>query len=484
MLTRHTARAGWLRLLALGSLVLLSACERPPMDTVQHGYRGTGMVQVYNPRIMEGVIEANQPPAPAPAPAPDGPKASEVYQNVKVLGHLSVGDFTNLMVSMTAWVAPPEQGCNYCHNPANFADDSLYTKVVARNMVKMTQTINSDWKNHVAATGVTCFTCHRGQPVPKFVWFKPAPQDKKADFIGNKMAQNTPAASVKLASLPYDPFTPYLSGNEPIRVQSTKALPTDHVASIARTETTYSLMTHMSASLGVNCTYCHTTQSFSQWDGAPPQRLTAFHGIRMVRALNNEHMEPLTATFPANRKGELGDVAKLNCATCHQGAYKPVFGAPMVEGYPGLAALQKAVAASAAPAAAPADGVPAAAEAPAPAAAAPAGAPSEALAALLPAKVLFAVGKDSLTDEARKVIADAAKLLAAEPGVKVTISGFADQSGNMDANMALSKRRAFSVRDALKAAGVAEDRIELKKPEMAVGGASADARRVEINAAR
>ena len=482
MNARNTTRAAWLKLLALGSLLLLSACERPPMDTVQHGYRGTGMAQVYNPRTMEGVIEANQPPGPAPAPSPDGPKASEVYQNVKVLGHLSVGDFTNLMVSMTAWVSP-EKGCAYCHNPANFADDSLYTKLVARNMVKMTQTINSDWKNHVSSTGVTCFTCHRGQPVPEFVWFKPPVQTQGADFIGNKMAQNTPAASVKFASLPYDPFSSYLSGSEPIRVQSTKALPTDHVASIARTETTYSLMTHMSASLGVNCTFCHTSQSFGKWEGGPPQRLTAYHGIRMVRDLNNAHMEPLTATFPANRKGELGDVAKLNCATCHQGAYKPLFGAPMVKDYPGLAALRAAV--EKAPAVvAPADGVPTASEAPAGATAAEpsAAAPSAALASALPAKVLFAVGKDGLTDDARKVVADAAKLLAAEPGVKVTISGFADQSGNVAANMALSKRRAFAVRDALKAAGIAEDRIELKKPETAVAGASADSRRVEINA--
>jgi photosynthetic reaction center cytochrome c subunit len=401
-----------------------------------------------------------------------------------VLGHLSVGDFTNLMVSMTAWVSP-EKGCAYCHNPANFADDSLYTKIVARNMVKMTQTINADWKNHVSTTGVTCFTCHRGQPVPQFVWFKPPVQDKGADFIGNKMAQNTPAPSVKLASLPYDPFSHYLSGSEPIRVQSTKALPTDHVASIARTENTYSLMTHMSSSLGVNCTYCHNTQSFGKWEGGPPQRLTAYHGIRMVRDLNNQHMEPLTDTFPANRKGELGDVAKLNCATCHQGAYKPVFGAPMIKDHPGLASLREAFEKSAT-APAPADGVPAASETPPAAAAAAAAttAPSEALSSLLPAKVLFAVGKDSLTDEARKVIADAAKLLAAEQGVKVTISGFADQSGNMDANMELSKRRAFTVRDALKAAGVAEDRIELKKPELAVAGASSDSRRVEINAAR
>ena len=68
--------------------------------------------------------------------------------------------------------------------------------------------------------------------------------------------------------------------------------------------------------------------------------------------------------------------------------------------------------------------------------------------------------------------------------MKVTISGFADQRGNVNANMELSKRRAFAVRDALKAAGVAEDRIELKKPEMAVGGGDADDRRVEINAVK
>ena len=42
-------------MLALG--LMLSGCKEPPverpmMDSVQHGYRGTGMVQVYNPRIV------------------------------------------------------------------------------------------------------------------------------------------------------------------------------------------------------------------------------------------------------------------------------------------------------------------------------------------------------------------------------------------------------------------------------------------------
>jgi len=334
-------------LVPMGAL-LLAGCERPPMESVQHGYRGTGMVQVYNPRLLDDVVEANRVPEAQPAASAEGPKAKDVYQNVQVLGDLSVGEFTRLMVSMTAWVSP-EQGCNYCHNPANFADDSLYTKIVSRKMVEMTQTINSQWKNHVSTTGVTCFTCHRGAPVPEHIWFTPAQQAMGSNFIGDKAGQNTPAQTVKLASLPYDPFTPYLLKDEPIRVNATRALPTDHVASIASTEKTYSLMTHMSSSLGVNCTYCHNTQSFSSWEGGPPQRVTAYHGIRMARTLNQSFMEPLTDVFPAERKGELGDVAKLNCATCHQGAYKPLLGQSMLQDYPELAVLREAFARAPAP---------------------------------------------------------------------------------------------------------------------------------------
>ena len=331
----------WLGMLALGSLVLLSGCERPPMETVQHGYRGTGMVIVNNPRTQAELVKANVVPESLPAASPDGPKAGQIYQNVKVLGDLSVGEFTRLMVSMTAWVSP-EQGCNYCHVGANFADDSLYTKVVARRMVQMTQHINTDWKTHVAETGVTCYTCHRGNPVPKEVWFTADSAPQGSNFMGNKTGQNTPADSVKLASLPYDPFTPYLLGSEPIRVNAATALPTKGVQgeSIQRTEKTYALMSHMSTGLGVNCTFCHNGNAFQSWENAPPQRVTAYYGIRMARDINLAYMEPLTDVFPANRKGELGDVAKANCATCHQGVNKPLLGVSMLKDHPQLAAYR------------------------------------------------------------------------------------------------------------------------------------------------
>ena len=334
-----------LQLLGLSSLLLLSACERPFMDSVQNGYRGTGMVQVYNPRILETKQDNNVVPPAQPPASPDGPKASQVFQNVKVLGDLSVGEFTRLMVSMTAWVAP-QQGCTYCHAGDNMADDSKYTKVVARRMVEMTQHINADWKPHVANTGVTCYTCHRGEPVPKEVWFKADSQPQGSNFIGDKAGQNSPAASVNLSSLPNDPFTPFLLGKADIRVNGPTALPSGNRHSTKQAEWTYGLMTHMSTSLGVNCTYCHNTRSFQTWEGGPPQRTTAWHGIQMARDLNLAYLEPLTASFPANRKGELGDVAKVNCATCHQGAYKPLNGAAMLKDHPELGKYTAASAAA------------------------------------------------------------------------------------------------------------------------------------------
>ena len=333
--TRSTA----MNLLKLGlSLIgatLLASCERPPVDTVQRGYRGTAMVQVYNPRILATQAEVNTPPEMPPPASPDGPKAGAIYQNVKVLGNLSVAQFSRTMASITAWVAP-KQGCVYCHDAGNFASDTLYTKVVARRMLQMTQTINVDWKAHVANTGVTCYTCHRGNNIPQEVWFQPLAPRHANTFIGDKAGQNLPAPAAGLASLPEDPFSAYLLGAENIRVQGAVALPAGNRQSTKQAEWTYSLMVHMSKSLGVNCTQCHNSRAFGSWENSSPPRLTAWHGIRMARQLNNEFMVPLTGTFPAHRLGGAGDVAKVNCATCHQGAHKPLYGAQMLVGYPEL----------------------------------------------------------------------------------------------------------------------------------------------------
>ena len=345
---RFSAGLRWMS--AIVGAALLVGCERPPVETVQGGYRGTSMGQVYNPRITAQDVAKNTAPESLPAAAAEGPKAKDVYQNVKVLGDLSVGEFTRHMASITAWVSP-DQGCAYCHNLANLADDSKYTKVVARRMIEMTQHVNADWKKHVADTGVTCYTCHRGKPVPAEVWFAPPDRKYAANSVmGDLAGQNIANPAAVYSSLPYDPFTPYLKEAQPIRVNGNEALKMTGTAanrtSTKQAEFTYSLMMHMSDSLGVNCTFCHNTRNFASWTEAPPQRVTAWHGIRMARDLNNAYLEPLTGVFPAQRLGPKGDVAKVNCATCHQGAWKPLYGAQMAKGHPEL--LQVAAAATAA----------------------------------------------------------------------------------------------------------------------------------------
>lgn len=311
--------------------------QSPSTEIVQVGYRGTGMEQIYHRSEIPRLIAANQVPEAQDKASSAGPKASTEYTNVKVLGDLSVDEFNRLMLVMTEWVSP-EQGCNYCHNAENLASDELYTKVVSRRMLEMTRQINASWKPHVGETGVTCYTCHRGQPVPANLWFlDPGPEQAKG-MAGNRAGQNAPSPAVGLTSLPFDPFDTFLrdTGNS-IRVVSNTALPDTNRASIKQTEWTYGLMMHMSDSLGVNCTFCHNSRSFTSWDQSSPRRTTAYHGIQLVREVNKDFLEPLRTTFPPERLGPTADAPKVNCATCHAGAFKPLLGAPMLRDYPELA---------------------------------------------------------------------------------------------------------------------------------------------------
>jgi photosynthetic reaction center cytochrome c subunit len=312
--------------------------ERPPVESVQRGYRGLGMVQVYNPRDVAHKADLNRIPESFPRPAPSGKKASQVYTNVKVLGDVDSDEFVRLMAAITEWVSPV-QGCAYCHKEGEeFSADTLYTKTVSRRMLEMTRFINTTWKAHVADTGVTCYTCHRGNPVPRNIWFHDSSDTQALSMVGNRAGQNTPSPGVGFTSLPYDPFTAFLQYAEDIRVVSNTALPEGSRRSIKQTEGTYALMMHMSEALGVNCTYCHNTRSFMSWDQSSPQRATTWHGIRMVRALNMTYLEPLRPEFPAARLGPLGDAPKVNCTSCHQGSFKPLYGASMLTDFPELGA--------------------------------------------------------------------------------------------------------------------------------------------------
>ncbi|MCS6987813.1 MAG: photosynthetic reaction center cytochrome PufC [Sphingomonadaceae bacterium] len=342
--------------LLAGLPLALAACEVGPKDIQQTGHRGTGMVQLADRSNLPGpdripgetyrdiVLDPNNL----------GEPAGEFYENVQVLGDLKTEEFNRLMIAITEWVSP-EQGCNYCHNPENMASDEVYTKVVARKMIQMTRAINVNWKDHVKDTGVTCWTCHRGQPVPAHYWTTD-PESMARMGMRSRRGQNNPDAMPAVySSLPYDPFTAYILEKDPserrIRVSGTSAYPMPGMrrATLMDTEMTYGFMMHFSDSLGVNCTFCHNTHSFSDWSGSTAQRAISWYGIRMVRDANENYITPLTSVFPASRLGPAGDPFKINCATCHQGKNKPMGGYSMIREFPELARLPVAAPAAVTP---------------------------------------------------------------------------------------------------------------------------------------
>ena len=89
-----------------------------------------------------------------------GPKAPP--KNLKVL------DPSNFMDTMRTFVPAlglaDKGGCNFCHEQDR-SSDAKPEKVMARMMLTMVKDINSkfpDGKEHV-----TCYTCHRGDTMPK-----------------------------------------------------------------------------------------------------------------------------------------------------------------------------------------------------------------------------------------------------------------------------------------------------------------------------
>lgn len=98
------------------------------------------------------------------------------------------------------------------------------------------------------------------------------------------------------------------------------------------------------------------------------------------------------------------------------------------------------------------------------------------------AKIYFDTGKTALPADAGQTLAATVEWLKSNSSAKAVISGFSDPRGNLTKNEELSKNRAKAVREMLKAAGIDESRIEMRKPEtVESGGDLAKARRVEVS---
>ena len=111
------------------------------------------------------------------------------------------------------------------------------------------------------------------------------------------------------------------------------------------------------------------------------------------------------------------------------------------------------------------------------AAAAPAG---------MPFQIFFATGQSALDDKAQATLNQAVEWLKANADVKIALSGFVDATGSAEVNAEIAKQRAQAVAKALTDAGIAAERIELRKPQIITDSTGADeqARRVDIVAAQ
>jgi len=89
------------------------------------------------------------------------PTAAQENKNLKVLGNMPAEDFNQTMHLMSGDLGVD---CEYCHLEKDRVTDEIKAKVVARDMLKMTNDLNK--RNFKGEQVITCYTCHQGRPIP------------------------------------------------------------------------------------------------------------------------------------------------------------------------------------------------------------------------------------------------------------------------------------------------------------------------------
>jgi outer membrane protein OmpA-like peptidoglycan-associated protein len=95
----------------------------------------------------------------------------------------------------------------------------------------------------------------------------------------------------------------------------------------------------------------------------------------------------------------------------------------------------------------------------------------------------FGIDTPVLEGEQAKGLDQLVATMATDKQAKARISGYHSVAGNLEHNHELAKQRAFTVRDAMLAAGVPEARVILAKPAQTaanLSGEDPEARRVEV----
>ena len=218
----------------IGAVTLIVVVRPYGTDSLQTGPAGTGM------SVPEFLADLDEPDP--------GIAALE-----------AMGDFDgDIVKAMQAWTGIPDL----------FENFDSYQYGVGAMMIAMTQNINENWGGHVNANGevgVTCYTCHRGQPVPSDIWFSIVPVTKAS--AGWSAIQNRATSLSQSTSLPSDALEAYLLDAQTIGVHDLESrvagIPgADGYPGIQHAERTYSLMNYFANSLGVNCVFCHNSRAF------------------------------------------------------------------------------------------------------------------------------------------------------------------------------------------------------------------------------
>ena len=331
-------------LLGAAFLIFVPTWTGAPRAATETGVSGNAQ---FEPLATFDAI--NKAPPALPPAATGGLMATAVYKNVQVLTDVTAAEFMRTQQALTDWVSP-KQGCDFCHAGNDYVSDAKPTKAAARVMLQMTRHMNADWSTHVAPSGVTCYSCHRGQPVPSESWFPQTPPPKHALIEAQDNWQESGDTVRKF--FPDAGWAEYYLQDEPIAVLSATALAGSHtIGSFDETKRIYEMMMQQSDGIGVNCGYCHQSRNFADWNESTPMRWNGFTGIRMVRDLNKNflltigQLVPQTReltkqnslpVIPARQSGLQNGNGLTVCKTCHYGVPKPLNGVNMVHDYPAL----------------------------------------------------------------------------------------------------------------------------------------------------
>jgi hypothetical protein len=148
-----------------------------------------GLALLFGVAILISRVAAQSAPANQTA----GLKtAGETFKNLQVLRDLKGKPSPELWDSMQVMAGSLSVSCDYCHvaEAGPYDSDANKTKLIARNMIKMTRAINQN--EFGGRLVVTCNTCHQGSPHPNPT---PRPWNRTAEQISAYSKSLRPTAT-------------------------------------------------------------------------------------------------------------------------------------------------------------------------------------------------------------------------------------------------------------------------------------------------